>query len=191
MVHIAPPSNWRRRLDLVVGAVLAVLGVVVAVVAVVALHHPNGRREPKAAVTYTVTPSATAKSSASGSAPASGSGSATPSTSGASTSGSASTGATTAGVKSVPLVVLNVTSRTGLAASAAKTFEDGGWTVTSSGNLSNNILSTCAYYDPSDPANLAAATALMAQFPAIKRVKEKFDGLPAGPIVVVLTNDYS
>ncbi len=31
----------------------------------------------------------------------------------------------------------------------------------------------------------------MAQFPAIKRVVAKFSGLPAGPIVVVLTTDYS
>ena len=37
----------------------------------------------------------------------------------------------------------------------------------------------------------AAATALQAQFPAIKRVVAKFSGLPAGPIIVVLTSDYS
>ena len=29
------------------------------------------------------------------------------------------------------------------------------------------------------------------QFPTIKRVREKFAELPAGPLVVVLTPDYS
>ncbi len=48
-----------------------------------------------------------------------------------------------------------------------------------------------AYYDPSDPADEQAALQLQQQFPAIKRVREKFAELPAGPIVVVLTTDYS
>jgi hypothetical protein len=88
-------------------------------------------------------------------------------------------------------VVLNSTSKTGLADTAAGRFRAGGWTVTSTGNLVNDIISTCAYYDTSDPANKVAATALMAQFPAIKRVAPKFSGLVAGPVVVVLTADYS
>jgi hypothetical protein len=95
------------------------------------------------------------------------------------------------GVKAIPLIVLNSTTQSGLAATAAKTFATGGWTITSSGNIVNNIASTCAYYDPSDPKNEVAAQALMAQFPAIKRIKEKFAELPAGPVVVVLTSDYS
>ena len=37
----------------------------------------------------------------------------------------------------------------------------------------------------------AAAQALQPQFPAIKRSKPKFAELPAGPVVVVLTPDYS
>ncbi len=63
--------------------------------------------------------------------------------------------------------------------------------MTWSGNLTNDILSTCAYYDPSDPANEAAAQQLQQQFPEIKRVKERFAELPPGPIIVVLTTDYS
>jgi hypothetical protein len=94
-------------------------------------------------------------------------------------------------LKSVPLVVLNNTSKSGLAETAAGRFKAGGWTVSNTGNLVNNIISTCAYYDPSVPNAQAAATALQVQFPAIKRVVAKFDGLPAGPIVVVLTSDYS
>jgi LytR cell envelope-related transcriptional attenuator len=91
----------------------------------------------------------------------------------------------------LPLVVLNNTTTTGLAQVARTRFEAGGWTVTSTGNLVNNILSTCAYYDPAQAGALAAAQALQAQFPAIKRVVPKFAQLPPGPIVVVLTSDYS
>jgi LytR cell envelope-related transcriptional attenuator len=94
-------------------------------------------------------------------------------------------------VKSVPLIVLNNTTVQGLAAQAAQRFEAGGWTVRNFDNYSNDIASTCAYYDPSDPEAKPAAEALQAQFPAIRRVKEKFSELPAGPVVVVLTPDYT
>jgi len=88
-------------------------------------------------------------------------------------------------------VVLNTTSINGLADTAAQQFEAGGWTVTDKENYSNDILSTCAYYDPSDPANEQQAEQLQQEFPAIKRIKERFPELPAGPIVVALTSDYS
>lgn len=91
----------------------------------------------------------------------------------------------------LPLVVLNDTTVTGLAQQAQQTFQAGGWTVSSVGNLTNDIISTCAYYDPTVTGAEAAATALRAQFPAIKRVQPKFAGLPAGPVVVVLTPDYT
>ena len=189
MVHLAPTTRGRRRLDVIVGGILAVLGVVVAVLAVAALNHPKGREAAK-------TVSATSSRAQSSSVPAPSSSTALASSSTTATSAtstkSASASVTSAtGVKAVPLIVLNSTTQTGLAATAAKTFQAGGWTVTSSGNIVNDIASTCAYYDPSDPKNQVAATALMAQFPAIKRIKEKFTGLPAGPIVVVLTSDYS
>jgi hypothetical protein len=87
--------------------------------------------------------------------------------------------------------VLNNTTTSGLAKGAAQRFEAGGWTVTSYSNYSNNIASTCAYYDPSAPGAKAAAEALQQQYPTIKRVKPKFDGLVAGPVVVILTSDYS
>jgi cytoskeletal protein RodZ len=193
MVHLAPSSPGRRRFDLIIGGLLAVLGVAVAVLAVVALGRPQSH-QAKAALTPTssavsVSPEPTTSGSSSTTA------SASSSTSKSTSSGATSTGAATSSaafnVKNVPLVVLNSTNRTGLAATAAQRFQAGGWTVTKQDNLSNDILSTCAYYDPSNPNNQVAAQALMTQFPAIKRIKEKFDGLPAGPIVVVLTNDYS
>jgi LytR cell envelope-related transcriptional attenuator len=176
--RVPRPSN-RRRIDRIGGGVLAVLGLVVAVVAVVALRHPNGRQARPVALRTTSTTTITAT------APTP-----TPSTSSSASATSTSTSAS-ASAHSVPLVVLNSTSIQGLADTASQRFESAGWTVTWSGNLTNDILSTCAYYDPSDPANEAAAQQLQQQFPEIKRVKERFAELPPGPIIVVLTTDYS
>jgi hypothetical protein len=94
-------------------------------------------------------------------------------------------------VKDVPLIVLNNTTTQGLAKQAAARFETGGWTVTHYDNYQNDIISTCAYYDASDPKAKPAADALRAQYPTIQRVEPKFAELPSGPIVVVLTPDYS
>ncbi len=160
---------------------MVVLGVVVLVVAIIALSHPRQRGAVAGTATRTIietiTPSASSTASST-SQPPSGS-------SGASSSGSSSADGRQ------PLIVLNNTTVTGLAEKAAARFEAGGWTVTSFGNYQNTILSTCAYYDPTIAGAKAAALQLQQQFPVIKRVVAKFDGLPAGPIVVVLTDDYS
>lgn len=154
------------------------LGIAVAVVAVVALRHPNGRQAKAVSLhTVTQTPSAgpTHTGTVASSHPPTKPHTATPSNS-----------------HPIPLVVLNSTTTAGLADSAKQQFEQGGWTVTSTDTIVNDILSTCAYYDPSDPANEQAALDLQRQFPSvIKRVKERFAELPSGPIVVVLTSDYS
>jgi LytR cell envelope-related transcriptional attenuator len=169
------------------GTILAAVGVAVAVVAVIALRHPNGHQArpvslgTTATATVTATPSPTRTRTPSRT-PSSGTPSANSSTPGS---------AASAAAHSVALVVLNNTSIPDLAQTAQQRFEDGGWTVTSVGNIVNDILSTCAYYDPSDPVNEQAALELQQEFPAIKRVREKFPELPPGPIVVVLTTDYS
>jgi hypothetical protein len=93
-------------------------------------------------------------------------------------------------LKAIPLVVLNDTSTTHLAADAADLFKQAGWKVTSAEDYRNNIASTCAYYDPNVAGAQAAAELLKSEFPAIVRVKPKFVGLVAGPIVVVLTSDF-
>jgi len=175
MTSRVPSPPPRRRYDRVGGTVLAVIGVAVAAVAVIALRHPNGRQARPVSLPTTATVTATPT-------PSSGAPSGQSSTPGS--TGSAATHA-------VPLIVLNNTSTVGLAETARQRFEAAGWTVTSVGTISNDIISTCAYYDPSDPANEQAATQLQQEFPAIKRVREKFPELPAGPIVVVLTTDYS
>ena len=159
---------------------------VVLVVAIVALRHPGSRSRVATAgsLTHPVTSSA-AQTSAQASAQTSAHSSAAPTTSARATTPAHSVPA------KLPLVVLNNTTTNGLATQAAATFRAGGWTVTDIGNLSNDIISTCAYYDPSVAGAQASAEALRAQFPAIKRVVPKFASLPAGPIVVVLTSDYA
>ncbi len=198
MSHLAPDPPPRRRVELAVGVLLALIGIAVAIVAVVALHNPNGRQAGKAS-TLTASGSASPTRKPTTTVPSTHAPSTKPPASHPSTSlgtgGSSSTSTgpstSTGNLRAVPLIVLNNTTTTGLAETAKSRFQQGGWTVTSFGNLDNDILSTCAYYDPSDPVNQQAALALQQQFPAIKRVVPKFDGLPSGPIVVVLTSDYS
>jgi hypothetical protein len=170
-----------------------VLGAVVLVVALVALRHPRSTTTHAGSATRTVTlrSSPSSGTSHSPTAPASKSHA---SSSRASTSPKTSpkTSSSSSGVaQKLPLVVLNNTTTNGLAAQAKDQFEAGGWTVTSYGNYQNDIISTCAYYDPNVAGAQASAEALRTQFPAIKRVVAKFPELPAGPIVVVLTTDYT
>jgi len=175
MAHSAPPSKPRRRLEPILGVLLVVVGVAVAALAVTALNHPNGRLAAPAS--QSITSSSAASHSASSPAPS-------PSQSRVSASSSP------AGGGRLPLIVLNNTSEVS-ASTAAQRFEQGGWTVTDTSTFDGSILSTVVYYDPDVAGAQAAAKALQQQFPAIKGVKAKFDGLPAGPIVVVLTSDYS
>ena len=166
------------------------------VVAVFAIRNPrSGTGSPAADQTSSATSPSSSRSS--GSARSAGSSSVplksvSPSQVLSISSSPGSSGSLTlAQAKQVPLVVLNNTTVSGLAAQAAQRFRSAGWTVTSYGNLQNDILSTCAYYDPSVPDAKAAARVLKHEFPTIKRVRPKFAQLPAGPIVVVLTPDYS
>lgn len=163
---------------------IVLLGAAVLIVAIVALREPKGHVSGSTTgrtIIETLTPTPTRT-------PTSGS----TSSSRSSTATSARTSSTAAtAVKSVPLIVLNNTTTGGLARSAAQRFESGGWTVRSFDNYQNNIASTCAYYDPSVANARAAAKTLQQQYPTIKRVRERFANLPAGPVVVVLTSDYS
>ena len=155
------------------------LGIVVLVVAVLALRHPTSKSTSTASTTARKTPSSSIPASHSSSAPAS-----------HSSSHAASSSTATANPKALPLIVLNTTSTTHLAADASDLFRQAGWKITSSGNYQNNILSTCAYYDPNVTGAKAAATLLQSEFTDILRVKPKFSGLPSGPIVVVLTGNF-
>lgn len=158
------------------------LGIAVLVVAVFALRHPS--KQGAVAGKPTGKPSGPV-SLATSAAPTS------PRTSSASRPSPSGSSSVQSAEARLPLVVLNNTTVTGLAEQVAQRFSHGGWTVTSFGNYQNDILSTCAYYDPSVPGARQAAEALQQQYPTIKRVLPKFAELPAGPIVVVITPDYS
>jgi hypothetical protein len=180
MAHTAPLSIKRRRIEWIGGVVLALAGLAVAFVAVIALNHPKGRSASK--ITSIPSGSTTPNTSI------------TPSASKPSTSAPASSSAASSSAPNPSrpaLIVLNNTQRSGIATTAAERFRQGGWRVTSTGDFQGDILSTAAYYDPSVTGAQAAAEALQSQFPAIKRVKARFGGLPGGAIVVVLTSDYS
>ncbi|MGX7677779.1 LytR C-terminal domain-containing protein [Jatrophihabitans sp. DSM 45814] len=186
MSHIAPPSSRRRRVELLLGVVLASVGVLVAVLAFVALNHPKGRQADRASVGVSSSASAaTTKKST----PATTSPKPTTSTTAAAPTDPAT--ATKPTVNRPSVIVLNNSGTDGLGGIAVTRLVQGGWTATDGGVFSGDILSTAAYYDPNAAGAQSAATALQAQFPQIKRIKPRFDGLPEGPIVLVLTSDYS
>jgi hypothetical protein len=203
MAHAVPPPKTGRswQWQQTFGAVLVVIGLVVAVIAVVALSKPHGKSSEGTGVVATGTgvppPPVTDSGSASTSptATSSGSKSSAPATSGSkSSSGSKTsapaTAATSAAAARPSVAILNDTTINGLGAQAQADLTAQGWTVISATTYTNNIASTCAYYDPSDPANEAAALVLQQQFPWIKRVKERFAELPSAPIVLVITASY-
>jgi cytoskeletal protein RodZ len=183
MAHAAPPPPGHRRRNAIIGAVVVVVGVVLAVIAVIGLNHPkntdaSGSTTSTRTVTSASRPSTSSRpttSPSTTSAP-----STTPPTTSASSTRSTSASSSSPAPSSVPLVVLNNTGRVGLAATAESRFEAKG-----------DIISTCAYWDSNSPGAEAAATLLQKQFPNILRVKQRFDGLPSGPVVVVLNDDYS
>ncbi|HEX2902743.1 MAG TPA: LytR C-terminal domain-containing protein [Jatrophihabitans sp.] len=187
MAHSAPPSTPpRRKLEVVLGIVGLLVGVALFALTVVALNHPKGQSAAEATATNPSASRPATNTSRPVTSPAVPSRSAAPSSSG---SGAGPT-TSAAGVARLPLIVLNNTSSTSADQAAAR-FQAGGWTVTDTSTFSGDILSTCVYYDANAPGAQQAAAALQEQFPAIKRVKPKFDGLPSGPLVVVLTSDYS
>jgi hypothetical protein len=184
VAHTAPPSPKRRLVERFFIALTILVGLGLGAVALVALQHPNGRVAPRSTLSQTgaepaVSGTATPKAS-----------STTASTSPKPTK-SATPTATATKAAHLSLVVLSNTGSRAIADTAAGRFRDGGWTISSTGLFDGDILSSVAYYDPSVPDAEKDALALQAQYPAIKRVKQRFDGLPEGPIIVVLTNDYS
>ena len=181
MVHTAPRPALHRPAERLLGALLLVVGLGLAFIAYVALGHPHGRQagllRPLASA-----PAGAPGTAAAGQRPA---GQQTPAPAGYG-------GATDAGgPTTTPLIVLDNTGRPALARGATQLFQRAGWTVTDTSTFDGDILSTAVYYDPATKGARAAAEALQLQFPVIQRVRPKFDGLPRGPLVVVLTYDYS
>ena len=193
MTRLDPAADRRR--ERIIGGVVVFVGAAVLVLSIIALIAAgNGGGSDVSGPTVTLpggSGSASPSTSPTASTSPSATGSASP-TGSTSTSAGATTSTPPAGaIGSQPLVVLNNTSQSGLAQTASDTFTAGGWTVTDTANWSQSTISTCAYYDPAVSGAQAAAEALMQQFPAIKRTVPKYGALPAGPVVVVLTDDYT
>jgi LytR cell envelope-related transcriptional attenuator len=162
-----------------IGLVLFVVGVVAGIVAVVAARNPHGRQVSSSVhvsmSTVTVQPGSTRFS--------------TPSTS-ASPSTSSTSSKPRPSRPQNAIYILNNTTQPDLGTITAAKFRAKGWHVVGSEQYSNDIISSAAYYDPADPANLAAARKLQADFPGIVRVVPRFPELPSYPIVVILNPDY-
>ncbi len=191
MAHAAPPPPGQARRYRIIGVGALILGIVALVVIFVGIKH-NGHDNT---ADVSRTPGSSAGLTTPATTPATTSVTPTPTPTPTPTRTTAKptptpTRTATPAVAKVPLVIANNTNRSGLAATAESRFEAKGWKVTTLTNFTGGILSTCAYYDPSSAANEKAATELQKEFPAIKRVKPRFDGLPEGPVVVVLTTDY-
>ena len=162
-----------------IGVVLFVVGVVAGIVAVVAARNPHGRQ-----VNGSVSVSVTTVTAKPGSTRFS-----TPSSS-----------STSSAVEFVEVTPEQAADRhlhpqqhdpTGPRDEHRGEVQGQGLAVVGTENYSNDIISSCAYYDPSDPQNLTVAQQLQAQFPGIQRVAPRFPELPDYPIVVILNPDYA
>jgi hypothetical protein len=92
----------------------------------------------------------------------------------------------------VPLTVLNNTTVTGLARTAAQDFKAHGWSVDQVANYTGRLAATTVFYRDGDAAAQRAARALARQFPEIAQVAPRSPALPAGNgLTVVLAPDWT
>jgi hypothetical protein len=89
--------------------------------------------------------------------------------------------------KDVAIVVLNQTSRSGLASTAAARLRAKGWTVTAVGNFHGVVPATTVYYPVGDEA---AALAAAKSLPTPARTRPRFGNLSATLLTVVVAADY-
>ena len=139
--------------------------------------------------------SGTAGPSSATSAASSEAGSPSPTPSGSPTSSSTTSPApeqTTAAEKTTDprtatVVVLNQTSRAGLAGQVARVLSSRGWTVPAVGNFRGVVSATTVYY----PAGLeAAALAAAEDLPVPVRTRPRFGNLSETRLTVVVTDSY-
>ena len=90
-------------------------------------------------------------------------------------------------LRDVQVVVLNQTSRAGLASQVADALRGGGWTVAAVGNFHGTVPATTVYYPPGD--ELAAQTAAE-DLQATPRIRPRFGNLSTSRLTVVVTDSY-
>ena len=85
------------------------------------------------------------------------------------------------------VVVLNQTTRRGLAATVAEQLRSAGWPVPAVGNFRGIVPSTTVYYPPGGEAG---ALAVAADLPVEPRVRPSFGNLSETRLTVVVTDSY-
>jgi hypothetical protein len=90
-------------------------------------------------------------------------------------------------VQDVQVVVLNQTSRAGLASRVADTLRADGWTVAAVGNFRGIVPATTVYYPPGE--ELAAQTAAE-DLQSTPRIRPRFGNLSTSRLTVVVTDSY-
>jgi hypothetical protein len=90
-------------------------------------------------------------------------------------------------LRDVQVVVLNQTSRAGLASHVADTMRADGWTVAAVGNFHGIVPATTVYYPPGE--ELAAQTAAE-DLQATPRIRPRFGNLSTSRLTVVVTDSY-
>jgi len=90
-------------------------------------------------------------------------------------------------VGDLEVVVLNQTSRGGLAATVAEQLRGKGWTVAHTGNFRGQVPATTVYYPPGARAEARAAAAGL---PTEPRVLPRFGNLSTTRLTVVVTDNY-
>lgn len=80
------------------------------------------------------------------------------------------------------MVVLNSTTREGWARETADSLQEAGWRIDDIGNWSERPPQTTVYY----PSGAKAAATELASDLGVDRVREAYDALPEGRLVVVL-----
>jgi len=88
---------------------------------------------------------------------------------------------------SVEVVVLNQTSRAGLAGSVAERLRGAGWTVPAVGNFTGVVPATTVYYPPGEQQ---AALAVARDLPTEPRTRPRFGNLSTTRLTVVVTDSY-
>lgn len=87
----------------------------------------------------------------------------------------------------IAIVVLNETSRSGLAATVATRLRAKGWTVTGVGNFRGAVPATTVYYPV---GHEAAAQAAAKSLPTPARILPRFGNLSTSRLTVIVTTNY-
>ena len=185
-VRYGAHRGGRQLLAAVMPSVLAVAAVA-ALITSLAVWQGERADQPRAAASTTGrSASSSAAAPAISSAPAPATSSAAEPTEAESTEAE-SAAAEPARGSDMQVVVLNQTSRRGLASTVAEQLRSAGWPVPAVGNFRGIVPSTTVYYPPGGEAG---ALAVAADLPVEPRVRPSFGNLSETRLTVVVTDSY-